>query len=199
MKHRTSHLAWILTFAFSWLSLPAFAQEVAPVSGEELSLPTYPPIENFAEISERPLFHTTRRPKPKSETAAPLDDSNVQEEWRLVGVIVREESPLALLAEQKSDKKVTLSVGMPLDRTWVLSEVGTDYVLLEGNNNEARLELWQPRDRTPVARQTNEQRARQQQQNTEGSAANARAQREQRAQPTQNRAVRPSNNRTNGG
>lgn len=164
----------------------------------QLKLPEYPPIEAFDPISERPLFHSTRRPKPKTEEVQEegVSQSELMEKWRLVGIILKNESPLALISEQQGDKRLTIAQGMPLDQTWVISEIGEDFILLEGNEEQARLELWQPRDRTPIKPERKK-----------GDGATTAPQRQikntntrtQRAQGTPVPAVAPGQSGTNGG
>ena len=172
-----------------------------PLSEDEviqLTLPEYPPIETFDPISERPLFHSTRRPKPKTEEVQEegVSQSELMEKWRLVGVILKNESPLALMSEKQGEKRLTLAKGMPLDQTWVISEIGEDFVVLEGNEEQARLELWQPRDSAPIKPERKK----------DNGAANAPQRqiqntntRTQRAQGTPVPAVAPGQSGTNGG
>jgi len=116
-----------------------------------LQLPDYPPLEAFSEISERPLFVSTRRPKAEPSVVSSSNASELKKTWRLVGVILKAEEPLAMFSEQAGAKRLKLSIGMELDRQWVVHEVGTDYAVVESNGDEARFELWKPRERTAPA------------------------------------------------
>jgi len=172
-------------------------QTYAEDQNTQLVLPDYPPLDVFEPITQRPLFNSTRRPKPKQEDfQEDLSGSDLEENWRLVGIILNNDSPLALMSEMKGEQRLTLSKGMPLDHTWTISEIGRDYILLEGRDAQARLELWQPRERNAPKRESKKraQNADAQQEQTPNS--NTRTQRAQRA-PTP--AVAPGNSGTNGG
>lgn len=142
-----------LALAIALLIMPVSADNGSQLGDNDspdqsLTLPDYPPLDTFDEISKRPLFISTRRPKPKEDQfAEDVTQKELMEKWRLVGVILNNETPLALMSEKQGDKRMTLAVGMPLDQTWVISEIGSDFVVLDGSGDQARLELWQPRDK----------------------------------------------------
>ncbi|WP_372835426.1 hypothetical protein, partial [Pontibacterium sp.] len=115
-------------------------------------LPEYPPLETFSAISERPLFSQIRRPRAKEEVVDTSSAAELQETWHLVGVILQAQEPIALFAEITGAKRMNLAVGMSLDKKWVLHEVGGDYAVLVGDEDEeARFELWKPRARKVAA------------------------------------------------
>lgn len=187
---------WFAAGMISWLwlaSVPVFGQD-----DEGLILPDYPPIETFDPISQRPLFNATRRPKPKAEDfAQDTSQSELLEKWHLVGIILHKENPLALISEKTGDQRLTLSQGMPLDQTWTLSEIGQDYIVVEGNNEETRMELWQPRERqAPKAARSKRADAQPGVRSGQAPKANTGTQRTQGA-PV--RATAPRNTGTNGG
>lgn len=195
LKHPRKN-AYVVLIALAMLS--SGNTLLAEDEGSALALPEYPPIETFDPIIERPLFNSTRRPKPKTEEVQEegVSQSELMKKWRLVGIILKNESPLALMSEQQGDKRLTLAQGMPLDQTWVISEIGEDFVVLEGNEEQARLELWQPRDRTPIKpeRKPGDSAATAQQRQIQNTNT-----RTQRAQGTPVPAVAPGQSGTNGG
>lgn len=149
----SAYFSYALVLAITLLAMPVTADNGSQLGDKDtpdqsLTLPDYPPLDTFDEISKRPLFTSTRRPKPKADQfAEDVTQKELMEKWRLVGVILNNETPLALMSEQQGDKRMTLAVGMPLDQTWVISEIGSDFVVLDGSGDQARLELWQPRDK----------------------------------------------------
>lgn len=188
---------YTVTMLLVWAALWPGQTPLAEDEVSQLTLQEFPPIETFAPISERPLFHSTRRPKPKVDEAQDdISQSELMETWRLVGVILKNESPLVLMSEKQGDKRLTLAQGMPLDQTWVISEIGEDFVVLEGNEEQARLQLWQPRDRASLTPEHAERDGvsnalQQRLQNTNS--------RTQRAQGMPVPAVAPDESGTNGG
>lgn len=135
----------IVLYLFPSWGFTQTSQEVLDETDDSLSLPAYPPLDTFDQISQRPLFHASRRPKPKVDLVNEESQGDLMEKWRLVGVALTVETPLALLSERNGDKKLKLSVGMPLDQRWVVTEIGDDFVVLDGGDEQAKLELWQPR------------------------------------------------------
>ncbi|WP_299178594.1 hypothetical protein [uncultured Neptuniibacter sp.] len=117
---------------------------------DQISNNALPEIEAYSEISQRPLFHSTRRPKPKSQNGGSDSQGDLHEKWRLSGIVTHENEPVALFADRSGKTNVRLTVGMPLDQQGVLSEVGTDFALVDDNGESIRFELWEPRDRSPV-------------------------------------------------
>lgn len=117
---------------------------------DQISNSALPELEAFSEISQRPLFHSTRRPKPKSQNGGSDSQGDLHEKWRLSGIVTHEKEPVALFAHRSAKTNVRLTVGMPLDQQGVLSEVGGDYALIDDNGVSIRFELWEPRDKNPV-------------------------------------------------
>lgn len=123
----------------------------APSDGLEpgaLTMPGYelPPLEAFAELMARPLFSSTRRPieadgEPAAVVAGPqgLDAT-------LTGVIIAEESKVALIMPRNGNKPVRLIEGQRY-QGWTLSEVDSEGVIFRQGTQAKILEL----DRKPGA------------------------------------------------
>ena len=47
----------------------------------------------------------------------------LQETWRLTGVVMVDEELQALFSERKGDQHLKLMVGMPLDDAWQLQQI----------------------------------------------------------------------------
>lgn len=188
-------LIWTITLCTFMLLWSTNVRAQDDVS--QLVLPEYPPLDTFEPISQRPLFNSTRRPKPKSEDfQQDVSQSELAETWRLVGIILNNDSPLALMAQKQGEKRVTLAQGMPLDQKWTISEIGRDYILLDGNDEQARLELWQPRERQAPKQDRARRNAQQDAKKEQSPNTNTRP---QRAQEAPVRAVAPGKSGTNGG
>lgn len=111
-----------------------------------LPISEYPAPDTFEMINKRPLFNATRRPRPAELSGAASDAEALREMWRLSGVVLQDGQPLALFSERSGERHMRLAVGMPLDSDWSVAEIGRDYVLVESGEDQARLELWEPRD-----------------------------------------------------
>ena len=128
-------------------SVMAQQNETAPVKLSELA--ELPAIEQFDGITERPLFHSSRRPKPKNaEQDEPLGEALLGK-WRLSGIVTYKNEQVALFDERKGETHLRLNVGMPLDKSGTLMEIGKDYVLVEERTESIRFELWEPRILAP--------------------------------------------------
>jgi hypothetical protein len=134
-------------------SVMAQQNETAPVKLSELA--ELPAIEQFDGITERPLFNASRRPKPKeAEQDEPLGEALLGK-WRLSGIVTYKNEQVALFDERKGETHLRLNVGMPLDKSGTLMEIGKDYVLVDDRTESIRFELWEPRILAPEApRQT---------------------------------------------
>lgn len=136
---------FIVSAFLMFISTPVNSEE----HGEEgaLQLPTYPPVEAYSAISERPLFNSRRRPKAKEEVEETSNAAELKQAWQLVGTIIQQEQPIALFSQITGTKRTNLTIGMLLDKQWELQEIGEDYAVLVADEEEARFELWKPREK----------------------------------------------------
>lgn len=102
-------------------------------------------ISDYRSISERPLFHASRRPRPEASVNNNLGD--LSEKWRLSGTILLKQTPIALFSsKEQGGTPRRIEAGMPLEPSWLLDEVGPDYALVSNGEEQVRFELWQPRE-----------------------------------------------------
>lgn len=118
---------------------------------QPLALPTLPPREEFDGILQRPLFSVNRRPEQEANTDSLISARELRETWRLTGIIMIGEENKALLRERNGERHLLLSVGMPLDNSWVLDQISPDGVVMDSGDEQVRLDLLEPRDTEPVA------------------------------------------------
>lgn len=115
------------------------AAEEAPAGGEVRAL------EDFQEMLSRPLFSNTRRPALfNQESGVSLDEQQLRDSWRLVGIVLRGERQLALFRQRQGEARQELEVGMPLEGDWVLEHIAADHVLLLRNQITVQLLLREP-------------------------------------------------------
>ncbi|MBY4678557.1 hypothetical protein [Marinobacterium arenosum] len=122
----------------------------------------YPPLSDFNEMMERPLFSSNRRPAPAetTDTTASTSAQELKEQWQLTGVVLVGDNQMALFAERSGEKRLVLKIGMPLDDHWHLSEIKPHHVLmLNRDEEEARLDLREPRQPPKEAERKQRQRA----------------------------------------
>lgn len=99
---------------------------------------------DYRSISERPLFHSSRRPRPDAN--GNKNPGDLSQKWRLSGIILQQGSPIALFSSKEQGGTARrIEAGMPLERRWLLDEVGPDYALVSDGDEQVRFELWQPR------------------------------------------------------
>lgn len=111
-----------------------------------LQLPPLPPLSRFNAILERPLFSPTRRPEEDDSgtvAGATLEELNAQ--WRLTGIMLVGAELKALLQQRSGDVQRILGTGMPLDDSWVLTEVHPDHIRLQAGDVQVMMQLHEPR------------------------------------------------------
>ncbi|MDP5293443.1 type II secretion system protein N [Oceanimonas sp. CHS3-5] len=124
--------------------------------------PEYPPLEQFDDIIERPLFNATRRPKAGDDDSSLSESAaEMREKWRLSGVVWENDLQLALFSEREGEGRQRIRTGMYLDGNWQLEEITEDSVTLTDDGQRLRLELWEPRapSTRPLPEQDTQQKA----------------------------------------
>jgi general secretion pathway protein N len=116
--------------AWPWLRAPAPDRRTQPGAARGAALPVLPPLEQFRETTERPLFAPNRRPTAAVRAAPPLG-------LRLEGVMVIGSTKRAVIKQADGQ---TARVGEG-DRVgeWTVREITADRVMLGAG--ERRLEL----------------------------------------------------------
>lgn len=153
-----SHFA--VACALVLICLPIHADEPAPDVESprlpDLQLPESPPLSRFDAILERPLFSASRAPA--DEVDAGLSGTSAEElkaQWRLTGILLAGTEYKAMLRQRNGRLHRVLSTGMPLDDTWVLTEIHRTSILLQAGDNEVQMQLLEPRDTEPRATASN--------------------------------------------
>lgn len=139
----------------------AAAQTAATETGfgarlPELELPPLPPLSDFDAILERPLFspgRTADADESVSFTSATAEE--LRAEWQLTGILLVGQEFKALLRRRSGDQHRMLATGMPLDDTWVLTEIQSQSILLQAGDVEVQLQLREARDTQPTVAPAN--------------------------------------------
>ena len=111
-------------------------------------LPTAPeftmaPASHFEEILRRPIFSPTRRPPPELK-AAP-ESPPVAPDLVLAGIILSGQERIAIAFEESTKEAVRLGEGTDY-RGWTVKEILSDWVVLQRQGVEHRLDLFDNRD-----------------------------------------------------
>ncbi len=110
-------------------------------------VPALPPLESLREIIERPLFSSNRRPdEPEVEESS---TGPVKETWKLSGVVIEGDQPLALLKEREGERRLKLGVGMYLD-DWQVEAIEDHQLILVSGEERIELPLREPREVSQV-------------------------------------------------
>lgn len=102
-------------------------------------------IEQFEEISERPLFYSTRKPQEISTamTATRRPNRTPEQDWVLTGIILNGEDNRALFNAIGKKNHESLKNGMKLSG-WTLDEITPDSVTFSNNGREINMQLIKP-------------------------------------------------------
>ncbi len=124
------------------------AAQLAPAAPSEL--PRLPPRQRFDDILARPLFSEGRRPEAVDNSAPASSAAELKENWRLTGIVIVGTQTKALLQQRNGDRLLSLTVGMPLDGSWMLERIENRAVVMDSGLEQARLELLEPRPTEPI-------------------------------------------------
>ena len=127
------------------------AEDGSSPSGEIPQLQAAGPIEEFAVITERPVFNDTRQPillldSDEDEDEDALDDVDVEApDVELAGVVITPDVRVATLRLKGEDASLIAFEGQPLEGSfgsWQVSEVQARHVVMRsGDGEEIRLDL----------------------------------------------------------
>lgn len=130
---------WRLSLPLLFLSLAARADDLP----QPPSSP--PPLSEFQQMIDRPLFSNTRRPPALLEAPTEnLDAKQLKDAWRLSGIVLENSQQLAIFSERQGDKRLQLEVGMVLADEWRLRRIERDRVWLGNDGTEVELLLREP-------------------------------------------------------
>jgi len=117
-------------------SPPAAAESASP------AMPRFdlPPLEAYAELLERPLFSSTRRPVETDGEVAQVAVTSQGLDVGLTGVIVGDDSKVAIIMPRNAAKPVRLNEGQRFEG-WILSEVDPEGVIFRQGTRAQILEL----------------------------------------------------------
>ncbi len=89
-----------------------------------------PPIEDFSETLDRPLFSKIRRPPaPEPDAPAPEPEKKQKVKVRLAGIIISPRERVALVQEPRAREITRLRVGQEIEG-WVLEAILADRIVL---------------------------------------------------------------------
>lgn len=134
--------AWHWLLPLVLLVAAAGAEDAPPAPPEEVA---GRPLEDFQEMLARPLFSNTRRPARTSlSQGVSLDEQQLRDTWRLVGIVLRHERQMALFRQRQGGERQELEVGQALEDAWVLESIASDHVMLVNNQSVVQLLLREP-------------------------------------------------------
>ncbi len=88
-----------------------------------------PPIEDFGETLDRPLFSKIRRPPPEPDAPAEEPKKKQTVKVRLAGVVISPQERVALVQEPRAREITRLRVGQEIEG-WVLEAILADRIVL---------------------------------------------------------------------
>lgn len=162
-----------------------------------------PPLTEYREIVERPLFSDTRRPAPDApEVIAESEPETEEQKFTLIGVMVTPDLQIALVEADEQGKVARLKIGEKTNG-WTLESVESNKVVLRKGeslrelplvrnrpspNRARRIAAMRKQQQRAMRKQLNRRSAQRQRQNDNGAGANPNAS-----------GKRDRNNNNNGG
>lgn len=147
-------MAALLLILLAQMLIPTTGPELLPV-GQKIAasqLSTLPvlsdnefEIEEFEEISERPLFYSTRKPQEisTSMTATRSPKRTPQQDWTLTGIVLNGDESIALFSAISKRKNESLRSGMKLG-DWTLEQINPESVRFTKEGREIEMQLIKP-------------------------------------------------------
>lgn len=119
-----------------------------------------PPIEDFGETLDRPLFSKIRRPPPPKPDA-PADEPKKKQKVkvRLAGVVISPKERVALVQESRAREITRLRVGQEIEG-WVLESILADRIILRFGELREEVKIEGEVRRAPTKRKKKARRKR---------------------------------------
>lgn len=140
-------LAWVLALAGMGGTLPARADDAAlakPLPPLRQPVPSrIAPLGQYAEIGQRPLFATDRRPKPFFLQGEGDPNAAVAFDYVLTSVMITPNLQLAILQPPDGSQSLRVKLGDAPEPqpAWRLVSLGTRNAVFEGPEGQKTLEL----------------------------------------------------------
>ncbi|HUN46505.1 MAG TPA: type II secretion system protein N [Stellaceae bacterium] len=109
-----------------------------------------PPLQSYAEVTERPLFSPSRRP-----ATVTLQMAGPSSSLALVGVVISRDGGIALIRSGKGPALARVREGQQVEG-WTVRSIAPDRVVVRNGTSEAQLKL---HDDAPAAKDANSQSA----------------------------------------
>ncbi len=112
------------------------------VDSSTVNPPRSPPLSDYGEITERPLFNETRRPiaAEVAPTVIARAASQLSQQWKLTGVVMAGDNTFAHVENKRDRRTVRLRKDDRLDG-WRLDEISADRISLVSDKGSVSLEL----------------------------------------------------------
>jgi len=112
---------------------PAAPVPAAPPAQERVFV--MPPLQSYAEVTERPLFSPSRRPATVTQQVAGPASS-----LALVGVVISRDGGVALIRSGKAPALARVREGQQIEG-WTVRSIAPDRVVVRNGTSEAQLKL----------------------------------------------------------
>ena len=124
--------------------LPCAASAQSPPADSPVRSFALPPLEELRATRERPLFSPNRRPDVETaETpeAAPVEENPDSMPFELTGVVMGNDTAVAILRNRDTQETVHLHQGETL-QAWSIEEIAPRHVVLRQEDRQVRLDLF---------------------------------------------------------
>lgn len=123
-------------------------QDVLAATGLRFAKPlAHPPINQFNEVTRRPLFEPDRQQVATAQaTASGAQANEFDGEWRLTGVVLGEQRSVAILEHRKSGETVSLIAGQT-NRGWEIEDIDSNELTIRNGQTVREFELYNNENR----------------------------------------------------
>lgn len=107
---------------------------------------TFPPIKEFREIIERPLFDISRKPLPLSVQTKSVSANGLRL-LKLTGIVITPEKKIAVISNKSPDEILRLERGARFNG-WLLLDIRADGVTFQKGDETKELRLQDEKEKT---------------------------------------------------
>lgn len=121
------------------IQAPHVASRPQPAAQGTVTPFTPPPLQQFSEIDERPVFNPLRQPV-LSPASSEVSMAGTPSDFALVGIIMGTGRRIAVVKTPGTASAQNISVGGVINE-WRVTQIEPDYIVIRGNSGEHEVKV----------------------------------------------------------